>query len=449
MSSKNCYQLNTQAWVFLLVSSFVLIVSKAATASSNPITFMKDGGWCWYQDPRAIINDGKLVIAGLSGQTGDVKVSVYDLRSQKDLGTKILHKEFERDDHDVPALYARPDGSILAMWAKHGREKIHYYAISSSTNYLEWGERQEFHHEYEERWGVTYMNLYFIEDEELLYNFFRDGKTYNPTYITSTDHGKSWGNRTHFIADEVGGRHRPYPRYLQRDANTVGISFTEAHPRNFGNSIYYADFREGAFYRVDGTKIKDLTEGPLTPPEAERIYQGSNTKQKFEGFESVPNSAWTCATVSDADNNPHIGYTLYLSNNDHRYRVATWTGNTWVDREIAHAGKYLYQKESSYTGLMSFNPNDPSEVVISSDVDPSSGRDFGGTHEIYSAKLGRDDDVSSIEWEALTKDSEHRNLRPIFVAGEGYEVVIWLSGPWRTYTDYESDVVGVILSRPN
>lgn len=125
---------------------------KVAGSSSEYVTFMKDGGWCWYQDPRAIIKNGKLVVAGVSGRNGDVKLSVYDLVAGKDLGTVILHQEFERDDHDVPALYARPDGSILAMWAKHGREKVHYYAISSPTNYLDWGERQQFHHEYEERW---------------------------------------------------------------------------------------------------------------------------------------------------------------------------------------------------------------------------------------------------------------------------------------------------------
>ena len=229
----------------------------------------------------------------------------------------------------------------------------------------------------------------------------------------------------------------------------MGISFTEAHPRNFGNSIYYADYRGGSFYKVDGTKIKDLADGPLTPAEAERIYQGSNTKEKYTGFESVPNSAWTSATASDVNGNPHIGYTLYLTNNDHRYRIASWTGLKWIDREIAYGGKYLYQRESSYTGLMAFHPEDPSQVVISTDVDPATGKDLGGRHEIYSAKIELDDDRSSIEWTALTEDSKHRNVRPIFVAGDGYEVVIWLSGPWRTYTDYESDVVGVVLKRPN
>ncbi|MEI8285622.1 MAG: BNR-4 repeat-containing protein, partial [bacterium] len=171
----------------------------------------------------------------------------------------------------------RPDGSLLAVYARHSNEKIHFYRISSPTNYLQWGPERKFIHNYPEAGNVTYMNLHAMESEEKLYNFFR-GIGFNPSFITSTNHGATWGEPTHFIADEVEGRQRPYARYVQRDANTVGVSFTEAHPRDFGNSIYYADFRGGAFYHVDGRKIKDLTAGPLRPSEADRIFVGSGIK---------------------------------------------------------------------------------------------------------------------------------------------------------------------------
>ena len=407
-------------------------------------TFMRDGGWCWYQDPRAIIAHGKLIIGGVSGQNGDLKVSVYDLAANRDLGTVVLHPQFQVDDHNVPALYARPDGGILAVYAKHGNERIHYYRISSPDDYLQWGPEQQFVHNYDAKPGVTYMNLYYLEQEGLLYNFFRDGPTYNPSFMTSSDHGQTWGNRTHFITDEVEGRQRPYARYLQRDANTVGITFTDAHPRNFGNSLYYADYRDGAFYRVDGTKIKDLAAGPLTTSEAEKIYQGSGITTDGNLNLSAPNSAWTSSATVDATGYPSIGYTLYLTNDDHRYRLATWDGTRWHDREIAYAGKCLYPRESSYTGLVTLDPFDPRRVFISTDVDPSTGKDLGGTHEIYTALIGLEDDTTSITWRALTANSPHRNIRPIVATGDGYRAVLWLHGPWHTYTDYESDVVGYI-----
>ncbi|MFC1763780.1 BNR-4 repeat-containing protein [Planctomycetota bacterium] len=433
---------------FVLIGLQLTAAAEKQPSASKLTTFMKDGGWCWYQDPRAIINNGKLVIGGVSGQSGDVKVSAYDLKNNKDLGTVVLHENFQRDDHDVPAFYVRPDGRLLAVYAKHNNEKVHYYHLSASDNYLEWGPVRKHVHNYAKGSGVTYMNLYPMQEEKKLYNFYRDGETFNPAFITSTDEGETWGERTHFISDEIGGRHRPYARYLQRGPNTIGISFTEGHPRNYGNSLYYADFRAGVFYKADGTKIKRLADGPLTPTEAEKIYPGSETLNKPKGFESVPNSAWTCVTAVDQQGHPHLGYTLYLSNDDHRYRLASWDGQAWIDREIAFGGKCLYTRESSYTGLLTLGPLDPTQVAISADVDPSTGEDRGGTHEIYTAFVKTEDNRSSIHWTTITSASQERNLRPIIVAGEGYKVLIWLRGPWYSYTDYHSDVVGLILETP-
>lgn len=419
--------------------------NQGSIENGDVVTFMKDGGWCWYQDPRAIIQNNKVILGGLSAQTGDVKIAVYDLQTNKNQGEFILQKNFQKDDHNVPALHPRPDGSILAFWAKHGSEKKHYYSISSSENYLEWNTTQEFNHQYEEKFGVTYMNLHYMKNEGLLYNFFRDGPTYNPSFITSKDFGKTWGNRNHFIADDVEGRQRPYAKYLQKDNNTVGVSFTDGHPRNYGNSLYYAEFRNGAFYKADGSLIKKYTGAPLYTSEAEKIFTGSETKKKPENCESVPNSAWTCTSAKDKNNRPYIGYTLYLNNNDHRYRIANWNGTKWIDKEIAYAGGCLYGIESSYTGLMAFDPEDPTQVYISTDVNPSTGEATGGTHEIYAATINANDDINTITWKPITQNSEYRNIRPIVVSNEGKKVLLWLNGVWNSYINYNVDVKGILL----
>lgn len=436
-----------------LVSLLALAPRNTRSAFDSPITFMRDGGWCWYQDPRAIIADGKLVIGAVSGQTGDVKISVYDLAAGRDLGTLVLHAKFQRDDHDVPAFYLRPDGRLLAMYAKHANEKIHYLALSAPGDFLTWEQLPPHHYDYPARQGVTYNNLHGVENQGLLYNFYRDGETFTPAFITSEDHGVTWGNRTHFIADEVEGRQRPYPRYLQRDANTVGIAFTDGHPRDYGNSLYYADFRDGAFFNVDGTRIKSIADGPLRTSEAETIYTGSETRERASpeidyATTSIVNSAWTAAVAKNAAGYPHIGYTLYLSNDDHRFRLASWNGERWLDREIAYGGVCLYLRESSYTGLLAFDPTDPATIYLSTDVDPTTGEPRSGVHEIYTARVGPSDDTGSITWQAVTTGSTERNIRPMVVAGGGYKVVLWLSGPWRTFTDYASDVVGLVIDRP-
>jgi len=416
--------------------------------STSYTTFMQDGGWCWYQDPRVIISNEKLIIAGLSGQSGDARIGIFDLNQLHQDSTVVLAHEVGVDDHNVPALYKRPDKSLLAVWAKHAKEKKHYLSSSKSNNYTKWTAIDTFEHKYNKGPGVTYMNLYYLEDQDKLYNFFRDGLNFNPTFITSSDYGETWENRTHFISNDVEGFQRPYAKYLQVDENTIGVSYTDAHPRKFGNNLYYVEFKDNKFYTVEGDFIQSLEDGPLPSSSAEKLYAGSNTMEKPAVNESVPNSAWTSTMAKDKNNNPHIGYTVYLNDNDLRFRISSWDGKKWNDREIAYAGKCLYKIESSYSGLLTFDPEDPTKVYISTDVNPSTGEDLGGNHEIYSAKIGPDDDISKIKWEAITSNSPHRNIRPIVVADEGYKVLLWLYGPWHTFKNYDSNVVGKILEKP-
>lgn len=407
--------------------------------------FMQDGGWCWYQDPRAITHNGKLLMGSTKGNgSGPALVGVYDLVAGKSLGNVLVQDRFGRDDHNSPVFYVRPDGSVLTVYAKHNRDKFHYFRISDRVHYTQWGEEQVIDHSEvlanNER--VTYMNLYKLSDEGKLYNFYR-GFKFNPSFVTSSDDGLTWGEYTHFIESEIKGRHRPYPRYAGNGTDTIYVSFTDGHPRIFGNSIYYCEFRGGKFYKADGTLIKDLkSHGPLRPSESEMVYAGTMTMEKPEGFESVPGSAWTSDLAIDASGHPHIAYTLYLSNDDHRYRIASWNGEKWIDREVAFGGKCLYTKESSYTGLISLDPKDPSVVFISTDVDPSTGKDTGERHEIYRAEIGTSDGTSTITWQAVTQESPVRNIRPMILREGDQRVVLWQRGDFNTYTNYDLDTVG-------
>ncbi len=412
-------------------------------------TFMKNGGWCWYQGPRAVINNGKLVIGGLDGEVGDVNVAIYDLESERIDGQVTLDKGFERDDHNAPAFYVRPDGKILTMWAKHCSDKIHRIKISQSDDYLVWSDKIEHKHVYDDPRGVTYMNIYYLNEADKLFCFFRDGPHFNPAFITSDDMGETWSADTHLIANEVAGRHRPYTIYSQVSEDRIGIVYTDGHPRDYGNSLYYVEFDGKKFYHASGEMIHDLeSQGPLPTTHGEKIYVGSEIQKRPITCESVPGASWNCNMITDAEGHPHIGYTLYNDNDDHRYRLLTWDGKEWQDREIAYAGRCLYYWESSYTGLMTIDPTDPEMVYISTDVDPSTGEYLGGVHEIYRARVGASDDIESIKWEAVTSGSNYRNIRPIIVADEGYKVLLWLNGNWWTYLHYDVDVRGLILEKP-
>lgn len=429
------------------VASLRVAAEAAYDRAADPhgfTVFMSEGGWCWFQNPRAIIQADQLFIGSVQGNgDGPARVGVYDLNTRRPVGTALMRARFDHDDHNAPVLHVRPDGSVLAVYALHGRNRSHYYRLSDPGNPLHWSGEMEYRHEYPTAGNVTYMNLCEVEREGRLYNFFR-GINYNPSFITSTNHGLTWGEPTHFIASEVEGRQRPYALYAGNGRDTVHVCFSDAHPNRFGNSVYYAAFRDGAFRRANGGIIKSLKpDGPLRPREAERVFAGGGGIVR-EGFASAERSAWPSSIALDAMGNPHIGYSLHLSNEDHRFRIASWDGTGWDDREVAFAGHCLYETETSYTGLISFDPHNPTIVVIATDVNPDTGRDEGGTHEIYRATIGPDEDISSVEWVPLTKNSPVRNLRPLIVSDGRRRVILWNRGDFRSFVDYQMDTVGII-----
>ena len=86
-----------------------------------------------------------------------------------------MRDHFGRDDHNSPVLYACPDNRILAVYALHGQNNIHYYRFSDPRDPLAWSDEKTFDHDYLKGDRVTYMNLYPMKDEGKLYNFFRWG----------------------------------------------------------------------------------------------------------------------------------------------------------------------------------------------------------------------------------------------------------------------------------
>lgn len=131
------------------------------------------------------------------------------------------------------------------------------------------------------------------------------------------------------------------------------------------------------------------------------------------------------------------------------YRLARFTGKAWDDREIAYAGTRLYAGEDEHTGGVALVPGDPTRVFIATDADPATGAPLvsaadGQRHfEIFRGALA--DDGRSWRWRALTRNSIADNLRPIVPRTEGREeLLLWLRGRYRSYTDYALEVVGLV-----
>jgi hypothetical protein len=424
----------------------------AGMSAVAPIVLTDDGGWCWFESPRALFQGNRLIVGSVASgwnaanRRGDVDAIVHDLATGRTTVIE-LHNQLELDDHDSPAFVARPDGRLVTLFAKHGSESRFYYRISNANDPLVWGQEQTFVPTASTR--LTYSNLFLLSGEQnRLYDFYRglDG-SYKPSYAYSDDFGQTWRSGNVIINVPSTQLHRPYARYASNNTDSVHITYTEAHPRDFDNSLYHAYYKGGTLYRSDGTAIRSLTQGLSSPDEGTRIFRGD-----------AQNVAWSVDVTLDNAGRPHTVYSVQIGSaglptgqggNDIRYRYARWDGSAWRDFPLAFAGTRLYAGEDDYSGLAVLDPADPSVVYISTNADPMTGATLTSTtdsrrhYEIFRGNTSNGG--QTWQWTAVTRNSSSDNLRPIRVDGAagGHKALLWLRGTYRSYTDYQQQVVAL------
>jgi len=436
------------------------LVETRAGSATAPVALNDDGGWCWFQDERAIVVGDWLVLGSVaSGRSdparrGAVEATGVDLRTGATtrfrLSATPVAGAGTYDDHDAPAFAVRGDGRLLAAWAGHGFDDRILSRVSSRPgDPSAWGDERAFVPSAASR--VTYSNLFRLSAEHgRLYDFFRGlDDRFKPSVAWSDDEGETWTAGGVVIDVPAAVRHRPYVKYASDGRDTVQLVYTEGHPRDIDNSLYHVFYRQGRLHRSDGTPIRSLAEGLREPSEGTRIFQGD-----------AANVAWAADVALDADGRPYAAYSVQKGSGglapgqggaDHRYRLARWTGAAWRDGEIAHAGTRLYAGEDDYTGGIALVPGDPWTVVVSTNADPQAGTPLvsaadGRRHwEIF---RGTTRDGIMWSWEALTRDSTVDNIRPVVPAArDRAPIVLWARGAYRSYTDYDLEIVGLLPAR--
>ncbi|HEX6276046.1 MAG TPA: BNR-4 repeat-containing protein [Polyangiaceae bacterium] len=418
----------------------------------TPVVLTDDAGYCWFEDPRALFHGERLIVGSVASgfsspaRRGDIEAVVYDVATSR-ASVFELHNQLELDDHDSAAFLARPDGKLLAVYAKHDGENRFYYRVSSSDTLLAWGAERTFTPTSATR--VTYANLFLLTAEnDRIYDFYRglDG-SFKPSYAYSDDGGETWRSGNVVIDVPSTQRHRPYVRYVGNGTDTIHLVYTEAHPRDFDNSLYHVYYRGGSLYRSNGTSIRTLAQGLSSPDEGTRIYQGNRD-----------NVAWCADAAIDASGRPVAAYSVQVGSgglptgqggDDIRYRYARWDGSAWRDYALAYAGSRLYAGEDDYSGLVAIDPADVNTVFISTNSNPSTGAPLmsaadGARHyEIFRGTTANGG--QTWQWTPVTRDSRVDNLRPIVPrpSQAGRRALIWLRGTYRSYTDYQQELVAV------
>lgn len=426
-----------------------------------PVVLNDDGGWCWFQDERALVVAGRLVFGSVAAgrfdpsRLGTAEATSVDLATGAVTRSRLSATPLERagryDDHDTPAFVLRGDGRLLAVWAGHGYDNRILSRVSLRPGDASaWSDERVFVPSPSS--SVTYSNLFRLAAEGgRIYDFYRGlDNRFKPSLAWSDDEGESFKSGGVVIDVPAAFRHRPYVKYASDGQATVHLAYTEGHPRNFDNSLYHVYYRGGVLHRSDGTAIRPLAEGLRDPVEGTRVFQGDPA-----------NVAWAIDLELDADGRPFVAYSVQKDSaglpqgqggSDHRYRLARWTGRAWDDREIAYAGTRLYAGEDDYTGGIALVPGDPTRVFVSTDADPATGAPLvsaadGQRHwEIFRGVSG--DEGRSWRWQPVTRDSTADNLRPIVPRTDAREeLLLWLRGRYCSYTDYELEVVGLLPPR--
>jgi hypothetical protein len=432
--------------------------------AGTPILLNDNGAWSWFMDERAIVHENKLIVGSVRAvgdyrndrdpDWGNVEIAVYDLTTGT-AGHVVLHRHFQQDDHDGPALLALSDGRYLAMYTQHGVERRIYYRFSAPHDPLTWGPASTFDtpgNPAEALHGdnVTYSNLFLLPSGRIL-NFFR-GVGLDPNYMYSDDTARTWryGGR---LARGRGG-YSPYLKYAFDGASTIHFVITEDHPRTYDNSVYHGFVRDGYVHLSDGTRRAKLSESPavdlnawdLTP-----VFRGD--------FENV---AWVNDLELDAQHRPYLVFSVHKGGRlprghggmDHRFDYGRWDGAAWRVHEIAYAGTRLYAGEDDYTGLATLDPNDPDVVYISTDAEPSTGAplvsraDGRRHHELYRGTT--QDSGATWRWEPITANSTVDNLRPLVPKwADRRTAIVWMRGTYtHNHGAWTTAVVATILPAP-
>jgi hypothetical protein len=411
------------------------------------VEFNDNGGWCWYQDERVIVDPeaGQLIIGSVaSGGTRDRRVEVthWDLATKQGERHHLATMSYT-DDHDVAAIVKRPQGGYVAMWAGHNDDCNSYYSVYNGTA---WSASASF------AWPqcptpsdkkITYANLWYLGDT--LYSYVRSIDT-SPHYLSSQDGGLTWALGGRLTSTPQVGYVAGYYKYWGNNIDRMDFFGTEAHPRDNDNSLYHGYIKDGKIHNSTG----NVVDSNVADTSAEVVSDYTRVFATGTTVNGVRlQHMWNADLVRYDDGSiAAIGTGRVAGTGsddpDKRLLYFRFDGTSWTTTYLARAGTKLYDSEQDYTGLGALHPDNPHIIYISTAYDPRTDEgSFTGKKEIWKGVTC--DDGASFDWEPVTANSQVDNLRPVVPKwDQSHTALLWLRGTYTSAQSYNFKVVGLI-----
>lgn len=419
-----------------------------APLGASAITeFNDNGGWCWYQDERAVVDtkNNRFVIGSVAfngAVDGDIVAVVSDFTGANKK-KYTLATNLSPDDHNAPAFNIRPDGKIAAMWAGHREDCNSYYSVFDGTA---WAASKAFD------WApkgcpwdgsgqkITYSNMWYLDGK--LYSAVRSVNT-SPNLLQSPDDGGSFNYYGRITATPTTGYVAGYYRYWGNNTDRLDFVATEAHPRDADTSLWHGYISGGKIYDSAG-KVVDDTLGDATAQNIDKFTPVFKTGTTIGGVKLE--HMWNHDIARYADGSIAVlgqGRVNGTGSEDPDKRMiySRYDGTSWKSTYLVKAGKKLYSDEQDYTGLSALHPDNPHIIFVSTTYDPRDESKSLSKHEIFMGVTC--DNGATFKWAPLTENSTVDQLRPIVPKWDStHTLLLWMQGTYNTAQKMTMKIVG-------
>jgi len=365
---------------------------------------------------------------------GSIRVASYD-HSTRQVTENTVAPDFHTDDRSQPSLLIRSsDHRVIVFYTKHADNVLRWRISDNVCDVASFGPE----HTYTLASGgaaLTYPQPVELTAENRIYVFFRrvtttpDDREWR--YVTSTDDGATFGCESVLRENfqSCGGRYiiNPYTVPIANGSSRIDfVSFDYEQIGEGGTpcNLYHWYYQNGAYYKSDGTKIKDVQDGHIErQSEVTIVHETDHT------------NIWDITL--DGNGYPVIVYVKFLDyNTDHRYRYARWNGSQWNHYEIVSGGGPVSEASGRewYSGGICLNRNNPSIVYLSRETRP-------GVFEVYEY-FTPDGGATWRETAKYEGGSNTKNFRPQYPrnADEDQIQLMFLSGDYADFGDYSASI---------